>query len=165
MKSFKNSIYSLSLLLFLAQTCEKEPKEELNEEQSYLESMYGQKKEAVIADWKKFKATAAKMIKISETDLRTLKFMIESTQVADSRIKWNLVYDKSTYQLADLKRRIDERDLELARELVDYDGSSGRKNADFKKSFLSDIVQIDAELERIIDEEKSGAKDTELLNQ
>jgi hypothetical protein len=152
MKSIRNSLFSLSLVLLIGQTCAKDSEENLNEDESYVESMYGAKKEVVVVDWKKFVPLAKNMIAISDSNLKSLRAKTDQTAASDEKIKWNLILQKSGYELQKLKLELQQRNLKFQQELKDYDGSSGKLNTDFKTDWLHRIIELNTTLEEAIDE-------------
>ncbi len=151
MKLFRNTVFSFSFVLLLVQTCAKDQDEQLAEGRTV--EPVGTKKELVVADWKTFRTTADKIVGITENNLKTLRRMIDTTSSGDNKIKWNLIYQQSDYQLSELKSSFQDRDLAFTRELTRYDGSSGRANTEFKKLFFYQAGEINDALQDVINGE------------
>ncbi len=152
MKTLRSSIVSLALIALLSHTCAKESDETLDEDESYVESMFGQKKEVVKAEWNTFIREAEKLISISESNLKTLHLKIKGSDDTDRKTEWVVLYISSRKQLDQLKEKFKARNLKFQKELKDYDGTSGKRNSDFKDNFLHDIVGLNKALEAAMDE-------------
>jgi hypothetical protein len=152
MKSIRNSLFSFSLLLLIGQTCAKDSEENLNEDESYIESMYGAKKPVVEADWKKFIPLAKNMIAISDSNVKSLRAKAKQTNDSDQKIKWSLILQKSDYELQQLKMQLQQRDMKFKAELKKFDGTSGKTNTDFKTDWLHRMIELNTTLEEAIDE-------------
>jgi hypothetical protein len=147
MKSIRNSVFSLSIVLLIGQTCVRDSDENLDDDQSYFESMYGAKKEVVEADWEKFVPMAKNMIAISESNLKKLRVKISQAADGDKKIKWNLILQKDEYEIQQLKLELQKRNLKFLEELKNYDGTSGKANTDFKTDWLHRIMTLNSSLE------------------
>lgn len=152
MKSLRNSLFSLAAVLLIGQTCAKDSEENMEEDQTYVESMYGQKKEVVEADWKKFISLAQSLLSISDSNMKSLRAKQAQATDGDLKIKWKLVITKSDYELNQLKLQLQQRNLRFLEELKDYDGTSGKTNTDFKTDWLHRIIELNTTLEEAVDE-------------
>jgi len=145
-------MFSVAAIVLLGQTCAKDSDEQFDEEDHYVESMYGQKKEIVQADWKKFMPNAHQLIAISENNLKTIHVKLNGITDGDQKIKWNMACQKGEYEVNDLKRRLERRNLQFLTELKNYDGTSGKTNTDFETTFLREILELNTNLEKTIND-------------
>lgn len=146
----KNSSLILVLFVFLY-TCvsdkEEQPAAPEQEEQQT------EKTNAVaLSEWKKFNATADKLVRITATNLKSLSVAAKKTPIAAEKESLLLIYHQSEKDYKALKAR-----LALQNKMFqeDIDSNTLKSEEDyrvFKNLFINDILELNNNLEDILEE-------------
>lgn len=151
----KNS--SLLLVLFmLAYTCSKE------ESNNDSEEIIIDKEEVTIdtkkttakatAEWKKFNATSEKLLTITVSNLKLLAALRKKTLDIDEQDSLLFLYRQSKNQYIELKSRLLKKNLSFKKDINNFNKQTEFKYQAFKNQFLTDILELNNNMEDIIEE-------------
>lgn len=151
----KNSSFIL-ILFALAFTCSKE-KEEKNVNETNLETFEVVKAGSkAAANWKKFNSTAEKLMAITSSNLKSLAAIREKTLIVDEQQSLLLIYTENKNRYNELKINLADKNASFKKDIVNYDRESEAKYRQFADKFLSDILDLNNNLEDLIEEVKEG---------
>jgi hypothetical protein len=139
----------------LAATCTKD-KEEIPAEpnQENFQETKAANKAAV--EWRKFNHTAEKLLAITATNLKSLAAVREKTLIVDEQQSLFLVYTQSKNQYNELKNRLTGRNVLFKKDIINYNPETATEYRVFSNKFLSDILELNNNLEDLLEEIKSG---------
>lgn len=151
----KNSslIFVLFLLLY---TCAKESEEtntETEEENTINEKLDTKK---ALTEWQKFNDTAANLLAITNTNLKSLQVKTKNTQNKIEKEAFSDTYNQSKIEYIELKNRLAKANTDFKKELSKYNRQTEVKFRTFKNRFLHDILELNNNLEDIVDEISAG---------
>jgi hypothetical protein len=147
----KNSslIFVLFLLLY---TCAKESEEintETEEENTPIEKLDTKK---ALTEWQKFNNTAADLLAITNTNLKSLQAKTKNTENKTEKEAFSDTYSQSKSEYIELKNRLVKANTAFKKELSKYNRQTEVKFRTFKNRFLHDIIELNNNLEDIVDE-------------
>lgn len=146
----KNS--SLLLFLFvLAITCTKE-EEQPSTKPDYetLEEMKAATRATI--EWKKFNKTTETLFTITSTNLKSLSALHTKTLNGDEKDSVFLIYVQSNNQYLELKNRLARENAVFKKDIVNYNPQNEIKYRTFKNAFLSDVFDLNTNIEDVLDE-------------
>lgn len=150
----KNSSFIL-ILFMLALTCAKEKEETITEpNQETYEEVKAANKAA--AEWKKFNKTAESLLAITATNLKSLAAIREKTLIVDEQQSLFLIYTQSKNQYNELKSSLANKNIAFKKDIINYSPETKTKYRAFTTQFLSDILDLNANLEDLVEEVKTG---------
>lgn len=139
------------ILLILAITCAKEKDEPTNERSDEtIEEVKTASKAA--SEWKKFNNTSEKLLAITATNLKSLSALQAKTLNVDEKDSLFLIYAQSNNQYLELESRLARENAAFERDIINYNPQSEIKYRAFKNEFFSDVLDLNANIEDILDE-------------
>lgn len=139
----------------LALTCAKEKEETITEpNQETYEEVKAANKAA--AEWKKFNKTAESLLAITATNLKSLAAIREKTLIVDEQQSLFLIYTQSKNQYNELKSSLANKNIAFKKDIINYSPETKTKYRAFTTQFLSDILDLNANLEDLVEEVKTG---------
>jgi hypothetical protein len=152
----KNS--SLLLILFmLAYNCSKEESSKdseeiiiIDKEEVTIENKKATSKATV--EWKKFNATSEKLLAITVSNLKTLAALRKKTLDIDEQDSLLFLYRQGKNQYNELKSSLLKKNLSFKKDINNYNKQTEYKYRAFKNQFLTDILELNNNMEDIIEE-------------
>ncbi len=132
--------------------CNQTPKQEVNDAGENLTTAKIQLKEAVIneteaikakavADWNYFRNSSDSIISEMEIELKKLEVRLEKANKSE-KIKLNADYEKAKSDIAKLKEKLVQKNVEFENEIQIYDDNVSDKNESFKNEFKHDMDEL-----------------------
>jgi hypothetical protein len=151
-----NSAGGFLIVLLMMVTCADEKNEETyeDEEQNYIEAMYGLSPEElqafVISDYSNFKKESVALFSITENHLKTMSIRTQNL-TENNKPAHRTAYNAFYKQYIELKGSYDRRNLVFKQQLQDLKESDIKENALFKEQFKKDIRRLNTSLKESID--------------
>ncbi|RKS03619.1 hypothetical protein [Flavobacterium sp. 102] len=160
MKSITKNSSLLLVLFMLAYTCAKEDStsdtEEIIIDKDEVTFEHKKTVATATAEWKKFNTTAEKLLAITVSNLKSLSVMREKTLIVDEQESLFLLYTQSKNQYNELKSRLTRENLSFKKDIHNYNNQTEYRYRVFKNQFLTDILELNNNMEDILEEIQAG---------